>query len=115
MAISGLIIKCSLSATCFSYVPEHARPIFHDCDMLFFWWLNFLFLYSHHVSTEEAADGCAIMTVELSTIVDLFLMSFPIMQTIIPIRSYPRESWRRSKPVLYNLCFQLQHSETLGP
>lgn len=76
----------------------------------FFWWLNFLFLYSDHVS-----NGCAIMTVELSTIVDLFLMSFPIMQTIIPIRSYPRESWRRSKPVLYNLCFQLQHSETLGP
>ncbi len=31
------------------------------------------------------------MTVELSTIVDLFLMSFPIMQAIIPIRSYPRE------------------------
>lgn len=31
------------------------------------------------------------MTVELSTIVDLFLMSFPIMQAIITIRSYPRE------------------------
>ena len=31
------------------------------------------------------------MTVELSTIVDLFLMSFPIMQAIIPIRSYLRE------------------------
>lgn len=32
------------------------------------------------------------MTVELSTIVELFLMSFPIMRAIIPIRSYPRES-----------------------
>lgn len=31
------------------------------------------------------------MTVELSSIVDLFLMSFLIMQAIIPIRSYPRE------------------------
>lgn len=31
------------------------------------------------------------MIVELSTIVDLFLMSFPIMQAMMPIRSYPRE------------------------
>lgn len=30
------------------------------------------------------------MNVELSSIVDLFLMSFSIMQAIIPIRTYPR-------------------------
>lgn len=33
--ISGLIIKCNLNATCFSYDPEHALLIFYDCDMLF--------------------------------------------------------------------------------
>lgn len=48
-------------------------------------------LCSHDASIEQATDGCANMTVELSSIVDLFLMSFPIMQAMIPIRSYPRE------------------------
>lgn len=40
---------------------------------------------------DENNDGYAIMTVELITIVDLFLMSLPIMQAIIPIKSYPTE------------------------
>lgn len=37
----------------------------------------------------EKNDGYAVMTLELITIVDSFLMSFPIMQAIIPIKSYP--------------------------
>lgn len=32
------------------------------------------------------------MSVQLSIIVDLFLMGFPIMQAILPIRSHPREA-----------------------
>lgn len=65
----------------------------------------FLFLYSHRVSNEQAADGWAIMTAELSAIVDLFLMSFPIMKAIIPIRSYPWE------PAVEQACaVQLLHS-----
>lgn len=52
---------------------------------------TFQFLCSRCV-LDEKNDGYAIMTVELITIVDLFLMSFPIMQAIIPIKSYPTEA-----------------------
>lgn len=37
----------------------------------------------------EKNDGYAVMTLELITIVDSFLMGFPIMQAITPIKSYP--------------------------
>lgn len=47
--------------------------------------INVLFLRSHCVLNEQATNGCAIINEEQSTVVDLFLMAFPIMQTITAI------------------------------
>ena len=38
------------------------------------------------VSNEQATDGRTIMAAELSTLVDLFLMSYAIMEAIISMR-----------------------------
>lgn len=67
------------------------RSSFIDVTCRSVCYVNFPFLCSHCVLNEQATDGCAIINEELSTAVDLFLMSFPIMQTITAIRSYPRQ------------------------
>lgn len=74
--------------------------------MAFFSSIFFLGKHFHcsSVLNEQATDGSAIMTVELSTIVDLFLMCFPIMQAIISIRSYPRGSALQEACVVPTAC-----------
>lgn len=47
--------------------------------------IDVLFLRGHCVLNEQATNGCAIINEEQSTVVDLFLMAFPILQTITAI------------------------------
>lgn len=49
------------------------------------------FLRSHCVLNEQVTNGCAIIIGELRAAVDLFLMGFPIIQTIAAIRNHPRQ------------------------